>query len=104
MARRYCPGNGLGTDELHLDDFIELGDKVRVTMGRYQNSIGEYLGIDNLERAILKLTGGETIYVPQTLLVLLNPPGKSKAHCLEIIQNVAFQFWHFGIFRQFLSY
>ena len=26
------------------------------------------------------------------------------SHCLKMTQNVAFEFWHFGIFHQFLSY
>ena len=28
----------------------------------------------------------------------------NNPHCLKITQNVSFEFWHFGIFHQFLSY
>ena len=28
----------------------------------------------------------------------------NASHCLKITQNVSFEFWHFGIFHQFLSY
>ena len=79
MARRYCPGTGLGYQELsqdtHHDAFIKVGEKVMVTKGKYENYIGEYQGINNSEMAIVKLLQGETVYVPQTSLIKLNPPG-----------------------------
>ena len=33
-----------------------------------------------------------------------NTPAKREAHCLKISQNVAFEFFNFGIFHQFLTY
>ena len=62
----------------------------------------------------LSTTGQPTYQIPsfpthisrlvlQTLYFSKNAQ-KSLTHCLKITQNVAFEFWHFGIFHQFLSY
>ena len=84
MARRYCPGTGFGYQELSQDHdaFITVGDKVMVTKGKYENYIGEYQGINNSEMAIVKLVQGETVYVPQTFLIKLDPPGNLNWYTL----------------------
>ena len=86
MAKRYCPGTGLGSQELnqdtHHDAFIKVGEKVMVTKGKYENYIGDYQGINNSEMAIVKLLQGETVYVPQTFLIKLNPPGNLNWYTL----------------------
>ena len=40
----------------------------------------------------------------QFLLLILEPFSKLKLYCFKITQNVAFEFFNFGIFHQFLSY
>ena len=76
MARRYCPGTGLGLPTLVFQEtYFERGDKVKISKGRRRNSIGLYQGVDNSERAIVQLLDGETDSIPQAFLVKLNPSG-----------------------------